>query len=165
MKGRPVFPPKPAVEMYSRQRVITWDEVAWKRTLILFRALKANCRFDPEPDDVWDDARQLTTVSGRNILDINCNGFAPLLRRILADGGFPMEAMSLRVCELPGPIGHMILALRTDQGTYLLCNLRGLGRADDPRWRDYRWDSGEVPGRAWESYRPTEPVGLDRLLG
>ncbi len=162
--GRPMEVLEPAREMYARRRrLIAWDEVAWRRTVRLLRDLKANCAFDPKPDSVWDDARQFTTMSGRKALWLNCNGYAPLSRRLLHDGGFPMEAMALVICRRPHPRkpgemqGHMVLALATDQGDYLVCNLLGLGRCDDPRWRAYQWVHKEVPGGGWQDLRPAKP--------
>jgi hypothetical protein len=158
--------PGAAREMYQRApRLIAWDEVAFRRTLALYRALKANSCFDPKPDRVWDRAAQFTTMSGRKALDGNCNDFAPRLRRILHDGGFPLDAMALVICRVGG-IGHMILALQTDQGDYLVCNLEGLGRCDDPRWRDYEFLHSEAHGRPWVSLEPVKVPGtLADLLG
>jgi hypothetical protein len=158
--------PGAALEMYARApRLIAWDEIAFRRTLTLSRALKANSRFDPKPDRVWDKALPFITAKGRRALHLNCNDFAPRLKRLLHDGGFPLEAMALAICKRPHPgrpgelQGHMILLLETDRGDYLVCNLEGLGRCDDPRWRDYEWLHREAPGRPWVSLEPAKPKG------
>jgi hypothetical protein len=161
---RPIETPKSARDMYQRNAVlIPWD--AEKNALVLrhFRDLKKVSRFDPKPDREWDCPKPFTTPSGRAAWDLNCNDFAPMLRRTLVAAGLPEDALRLVICDMGGR-GHMLLAIETDAGTMLCCNITGCWPLDSDNWKHYEWTAWEGPGRSWESLGATEPVSLDRLL-
>jgi hypothetical protein len=161
---RPIPTPQAAREMYLRNAVlIPWD--AEKNALVLreFRDLMARWQFDPKPDTEWDCAEPFTTASGRSAFKGNCNDFAPMLRRTLVAAGLPEDALRLVICDM-GERGHMLLAIETDAGTMLCCNITGCWPLDSDNWEHYAWIAWEGPGRAWESLEATEPVSLERLL-
>jgi hypothetical protein len=161
---RPIPTPTAAREMYLRNAaLIPWD--AEKNALVLrhFRDLKDRWQFDPKPDTEWDCAEPFTTPSGRSAFKGNCNDFAPALRRAIVAAGLPEDALRLVLCTFDG-LGHMLLAIETDAGTMLCCNITGCWPLDSDNWEHYEWLSWEGPGRCWESLEATQPVSLDRLL-
>ena len=61
----------------------------------------------------------------------DCEDYALLKRRLLAEQGFPMSALLMTVVRDKKDDGHAILMVRTDHGDYMLDNL-----TDDVRgWR------------------------------
>lgn len=163
--GKPCPTPQSAVDMYQRDaHTLAWSKGMHDNVLDRFRSLKAVWRFDTAPDDVWNDAVEFTIPASsfgrskrpaRQAFRGNCNAFAPKLKSGLAEFGIHPDCLRLVVCEIVTKAtghrqGHMVLAILTDQGTLICCNLRGCWMLLSPEWDNetirYDWHSMEGPG-------------------
>ena len=156
----PILPPPSARALYLREaKPIPWDREKSRLVSRQFRALKRIWQFDQRPDSLWKAPEY--EVRGDKIIAVgNCNDFAPILKDSLITAGLPEESLSLVVCRHAG-LGHMVLAVETDQGTLICCNIVGCWALGKPALEHHEWIAREAPGRPWESL---EPIGLSTLL-
>jgi predicted transglutaminase-like cysteine proteinase len=100
-----------------------WSELVWVQYNI-------NRKFRPtrEARFAWDYS---TDGTG------NCVQFALEKRRALIMRGWPAEALQLATAVIRPDIGHLVLVIDTDEGDWVLDNLR----SDVVRWQQlpYRW--------------------------
>jgi predicted transglutaminase-like cysteine proteinase len=97
-----------------------------------------------------------TSLEGRGRGD--CDDFALTKLHWLTQLGWPRDALRLTLATLPDGDDHLVLAVRTDRGDYILDNLRSLPIP----WTalPYRWLGQEIPtSGAWRAV-VTEPPAI-----
>ncbi|NIA67761.1 transglutaminase-like cysteine peptidase [Pelagibius litoralis] len=151
--------PDAARELYRRDPVvIPWDDEKDALVSRQFRKLKDLWQFDPKPDGNWKSP-EYRVVGDRVIAQGNCNDFAPTLKAALIVAGLPEQALRLVICDYDGN-RHMVLAVETDQGSLICCNIVGCWALGRPALRHHDWIAWEAPGRPWESLEPIELTDL-----
>ncbi|HEX8375579.1 MAG TPA: transglutaminase-like cysteine peptidase, partial [Geminicoccaceae bacterium] len=129
------------------------------RVVLLTRALareldavqrEVNAALRPASDrEAFGLAEHWTPVAGVGGRG-DCDDFALTKLHRLLRQGWPRDALRLTSATLPDGQEHLVLAVRTDRGDYVLDNLRP---APFP-WTalPYRWVAQEVPGSgAWRT--------------
>lgn len=175
--------PAPAAALYAAEprlapahtRVrLGWDDRARDSLLAEFRALNARWQHlpSPHPKGLWNVPKAFTTRPlrggpGKPALRGRCTDFAPQLAIALAASqGVARGALSLTVCTIVSKVSdyvqpHMVLAIETEAGTMICCNIRGCHALDSGEWDNeylvYRWDRWEDPdpdpAQAWGSLK------------
>lgn len=178
----PLLPPVAARAMDAKNAPpVAWSDELDGAVRREYRTLKFGERggryrgwqFVLTPDRVWDDAERIEVASLRGpggwAWKGNCNAFVPKLRDRLKPF-IPDYALRLVVCRTGDGQGHMVLAIDTDRGPLICCQIQGCWPADDPAFKDYKWLHAETGGRAWVALRdfPTPPAPnladmIDRL--
>lgn len=163
-----MYAAQPSLRMAEAPAVLDWSD-AWDELIIRqFRDLKFGAadrpedgpwQFDLAPDHDWASPDPMFE-RGRRFLRGNCNDFAPFFLLRLKAAGIPRGALRLVVCRF-GEQGHMVLAIETDQGTRICCNIRGCFALDSAQWSRHAWIAWEGHNEAWQSL---QPVNLGRLL-
>jgi predicted transglutaminase-like cysteine proteinase len=111
--------------------------------------LAVNAAIRPASErEAFGVAELWTPIEGRGRGD--CDDYALTKLHRLVGLGWPRAALRLTSAVLPDGQDHLVLAVRTDRGDYILDNLRALPVA----WTElpYRWLEQEVPGdAAWRA--------------
>lgn len=80
----------------------------------------------------------------------DCEDYALAKRKELMKRGWPVAALRLAVCIVPGAGGHCVLTVDTDLGTYILDNIEQ--RVVPWKNVNYKWLYRQEPGkRKWQS--------------
>jgi predicted transglutaminase-like cysteine proteinase len=100
----------------------------WAELLSVQYSINRKFRLTREVRFAWD-----YSVDGTG----NCVQFALEKRRALIMRGWPAGALQLATAVTPADIGHLVLVIDTDEGDWVLDNLR----PDVVRWQQlpYRW--------------------------
>jgi hypothetical protein len=161
----PLLPPGAARALYAREfRPILWSPGLARDVSHEFRALKDRWKFDPKPDTTWGASTPFTTAGGKAARAGNCNDFAPELKRVLMlHVELPDESLRLVLCTYDGA-GHMVLALVTDAGCFICCNIVGTWPLGAPALQRHEYLAWEAPGRPWESLVPAQAVTLAEAI-
>lgn len=89
-----------------------------------------------------------------NAARTDCTDYALTKRSRLLDTGYPASALLIAVAFVPSGEGHLVLVVVTDQGDFVLDNLR----ATVVRWDQlpYRWVMRSTPQnpRRWQTVLP-----------
>lgn len=107
---------------------------------------EVNRRVRYKTDAIKFDTDEFWEIADR---EGDCEDYALAKRKLLLDRGFPVDAIRLAICEVPGAGGHCVLTIDTDLGCYVLDNIA----KDVTPWKnlDYRWLYRQVPGkRKWQ---------------
>lgn len=76
----------------------------------------------------------------------DCDGYALAKRDLLLKAGASVADMFLAVCYLPSGEGHLVLAVNTDKGWFILDNLQPF--PVEPHRLPYKWVSA-LRGSKW----------------
>lgn len=119
-------------------------------------AIEPRARPSQGPVPPWDDEARFG----------DCNDFALTKRSRLLDLGYASSALLLAIAFLPTGEGHLVLVVVTDQGDFVLDNLR----LSIVRWDKlpYRWVRRSTPKNIlhWQGIASSIPVAeANELLG
>lgn len=163
-----MYAAQPHLAMADAPAVLEWSD-AWDAVVHRqFRDLKFGSpeipgdgpwQFDPAPDHKWASP-DVVFEHGRRFLRGNCNDFAPFLLLRLMAAGIPRDALRLVVCRF-GEQGHMVLAIETNRGTMICCNVAGCWGLGETALQHHSWIAWEGHNGAWESL---QPVNLGQLF-
>jgi predicted transglutaminase-like cysteine proteinase len=136
----------PCLEMADGCRVAL-DPTRERELAVVQQAVNAAIR--PAGDmEVFSLVEYWTPLEGRARGD--CDDYALTKLHWLTRLGWPRDALRLTLATLPNGEDHLVLAVRTDRGDYILDNLRSAPMA----WTalPYSWLGQEVPGSgAWRA--------------
>jgi predicted transglutaminase-like cysteine proteinase len=136
----------PCIEMPDGCRV-AFDRARERELAFVQQAVNAAIR--PAGDmEVFGLVEYWTPLEGRARGD--CDDYALTKLHWLTRLGWPRDALRLTLATLPDGEDHLVLAVRTDRGDYILDNLRSAPMA----WTalPYTWLGQEVPGSgAWRA--------------
>ncbi len=136
----------PCLEMADGCRVAL-DPTRERELAFVQQAVNAAIR--PAGDmEVFGLLEHWTPLEGRGRGD--CDDFALTKLNWLTQLGWPRDALRLTLATLPDGEYHLVLAVRTDRGDYILDNLRSLPIP----WTalPYRWLGQEIPtSGAWRA--------------
>lgn len=172
---RACLTPQAAGVMYARQEPdrLEWSK-DWHDVIVFeFRRLRDGNRQEDYAgwkhihgrSNVWDNARRIVLEGGRWAFEGRCGDFCPELKRRLQGRRIPARALSLVLCLEAAGVPHMVLAVNTDRGHLICCNIQGCWDLGDPAFEDYRWDAMESADGTWLDLKPIEAGTLESLMG
>ena len=137
---------------------VALDPIRERELAFVQQAVNAAIR--PAGDlEVFGHIEYWTPLEGRARGD--CDDYALTKLHWLRRLGWPRDALRLTLATLPAGEDHLVLAVRTDRGDYILDNLRAAPTA----WTalPYSWLGQEIPGSgAWRAIvsepRPADPA-------